>query len=151
MIGILTNEQVDQVLSNNVLGRIGCSDNNKTYIVPINYAFDGKSIVAHSTEGMKIEMMRKNPYVCFEVDDMNSFRNWKSVIAWGMFQELTDPDDQDTAMEVFVERMTHMKISETSLPHKMAGKIGNAHVTGQIKTIIFRILLTEKTGRFEEE
>lgn len=151
MIGNLTHEQVDQVLRDNVLGRIGCHDGYKTYIVPINYAYDGKNIIAHSTEGMKIEMMRKNPLVCFEVDHMNSFRDWKSVIAWGVFQELEDEDDQYAAMEVFVERMTHVKMSETSLPHRMAKKIGNAHITGQIKTIIFRIVLTEKTGRFEEE
>ena len=88
MIGNLTDEQIEEVLRENVLGRIGCSDGERIYVVPINYAYDGKSIIAHSSLGMKIEMMRKTPKVCFEVDDMKSFTNWKSVIAWGEYHEL---------------------------------------------------------------
>jgi nitroimidazol reductase NimA-like FMN-containing flavoprotein (pyridoxamine 5'-phosphate oxidase superfamily) len=151
MIGHLTNEQIDEVLRSNVLCRLGCHDGKKTYIVPLNYAFDGKGIIAHSAEGMKIEMMRKNPNVCFEVDQMKSFTNWKSVVAWGKFQELTNEDDQQAALELFIEKMMHMKLSETSLPHKMMGEKGNAHYKGQVKTVIFRIIITEKTGRFENE
>lgn len=54
-----------------------------TYVVPVNYVYDGKFIIAHSVAGMKIQMMRKNRDVCFEVDEMKSITNWKSVIAWG--------------------------------------------------------------------
>ena len=80
MIGKLTDEQIEEVLNENVLGRIGCSDGKKIYVVPVNYAYDGKSVIAHSSLGMKIEMMRKNPKVCFEVDAMKTFTNWKSVM-----------------------------------------------------------------------
>lgn len=90
MIGKLTNEQIEEVLKENVLGRIGCNDGEKNYVVPVGYAYDGKFIIAHSIMGMKIEIMRKNPKVCFEVDEMKSFVWWKSVIVWGEYQELTD-------------------------------------------------------------
>lgn len=43
----------------------------------------------------KIEMMRKNPKVCFEVDDIKNIFSWKSVIAWGTFEEITDIAEQD--------------------------------------------------------
>ncbi|MEJ0105924.1 MAG: pyridoxamine 5'-phosphate oxidase family protein [Bacteroidota bacterium] len=59
MIGRLTHEQIEEVLKENVLGRIGCSDGKKIYVVPVNYIYDGKYIIAHSVMGMKIEMMRK--------------------------------------------------------------------------------------------
>ena len=75
MIGNLTNEQIEEVLKENVLGGIGCNDGKKIYVVPINYIYDGKFIIAHSVAGMKIQMMRKNPDVCFEVDEMKSFTN----------------------------------------------------------------------------
>ena len=68
MIGRLNDEQIDEVLRANVLGRIACTDGTKMYVVPINYVYDGKFIIAHSVAGMKIEMMRRNPEVCFEVD-----------------------------------------------------------------------------------
>jgi uncharacterized protein len=151
MIGHLTAEQIEAVLKENVLGRIGCHDGKKNYVVPINYVYDGKHIIAHSAVGMKVEMMRKNPAVCFEVDEMKSFTNWRSVIAWGEYQELTEERDRYQALKLFVERMMHMKISETALlPAIPAGKV-HSQFAGNSKPVIYRIVLTEKTGRYENE
>jgi nitroimidazol reductase NimA-like FMN-containing flavoprotein (pyridoxamine 5'-phosphate oxidase superfamily) len=151
MIGRLTNEQIEEVLQTSVLGRIGCSDGKKMYVVPINYVYDGKYIIAHSVAGMKIEMMRKNPSVCFEVDEMKSFSNWKSVILWGEYQELTDERDRYAAMKLFVDRMLHMKISETAVPPELSENRVHPRSPGMIKPVIYRIIPTEKTGRFEKE
>ena len=151
MIGNLTNEQIEEVLKENVLGGIGCNDGKKIYVVPINYIYDGKFIIAHSVAGMKIQMMRKNPDVCFEVDEMKSFTNWKSVIAWGEYLELTDERDRYYAMKLFVDRMMHMKISETAIPPEIAEKRVHLHSPGNIRPIVYRIVITEKTGRFENE
>lgn len=151
MIGHLTKEQIEAVLKENILGRIGCHDGKKSYVVPINYVYDGKHIIAHSAVGMKVEMMRKNPSVCFEVDEMKSFTNWRSVIAWGEYQELTEERDRYQALKLFVERMMHMKISETALlPAIPAGKV-HSQFAGNSKPVIYRIVLTEKTGRYENE
>lgn len=139
------------MLEANVLGRIGCMEKNKVYVVPVNYIYDGKHIIAHSVEGMKIRMMRNNPSVCFEVDEMKSFTNWKSVIAWGEFQELTEERDRYQAMKLFVDRMMHLKISETAvLPELSIARI-HPRSPGIIKPVVFRIVLNEKTGRFENE
>jgi uncharacterized protein len=150
MIGKLTDEQIEDVLKENVLGRIGCSDGEKIYVVPINYAYDGKSIIAHSSLGMKIEIMRKNPKVCFEVDDMKTFTNWKSVIAWGEYQELKSERDRYFALKLFVDRLMFMKISSTAvIPEMEAEKTHPSTVT--IKPVVYRIIITEKSGRFENE
>jgi len=151
MIGHLKSEEIEKVLKGNVLGRIGCTDGKKTYVVPVNYAYDDKFIIAHSVMGLKIEMMRKNPQVCFEVDEMKSFTNWKSVIAWGEYQELTDERDRYYAMKLFVDKMIHMKISETAIPPGTAAEGIHPHIARNIKPIIYRIVITEKTGRFERE
>ena len=151
MIGKLTEEQIEEVLKENVLGRIGCNDGKKTYIVPVNYVYDGKHIIAHSVAGMKIEMMRKNPDICFEVDEMKSFTNWKSVIAWGEYQELKNERDRYYAMKLFVDRMMHTKVSETAIPPAIDEKRVHPHTTGNIKPIVYRIVITEKTGRFENQ
>lgn len=151
MIGRLNDEQVDEVLYANVLGRIGCRDGDQVYIVPINYVFDGKHIIGHSVLGKKIEMMRKSPKVCFEVDDMKDFTNWKSVIAWGDYQELTDERERYQAMKLFVDRTLRLKVSETAIPPEMSEFRVHPRSPGNIKPIIFRIILTEKTGRYETE
>jgi nitroimidazol reductase NimA-like FMN-containing flavoprotein (pyridoxamine 5'-phosphate oxidase superfamily) len=88
MIGELTPEQINAVLFNEVVGRIACSSEGRIYIVPITYVFDGDAVYGHSAEGLKIRMMRANPHVCFEVDQRENLANWRSVIAWGVYEEL---------------------------------------------------------------
>jgi nitroimidazol reductase NimA-like FMN-containing flavoprotein (pyridoxamine 5'-phosphate oxidase superfamily) len=150
MIGKLNKEQIEEVLQQNVLGHIGCSDGKKTYVVPVNYVYDGKFIIGHSLAGMKIRMMRKNPEVCFEVDEMKSFTNWKTVIVNGHYQELTEERERYLAMKLFVNRMLKMKISETAIPPESSEERVHPRSPGIIKPIIYRIVITEKTGRFEK-
>ncbi|QEC65790.1 pyridoxamine 5'-phosphate oxidase family protein [Panacibacter ginsenosidivorans] len=151
MIDKLNDQEIEEVLKENILGRIGCNDGLKTYVVPVNYVYDGKFIIAHSVEGMKIKMMRKNPDVCFEVDEMKSFTKWKSVIVWGQYQELTDKRDRYYAMKLFVDRMMHMKISATAILPETEGNIAHPQMQEKIRPVVYRIVITEKTGRFEDE
>jgi uncharacterized protein len=151
MIGKLNYDQIEAVLKDNVLGRIGCNDGKKTYVVPVSYAYDGNSIIAHSVLGMKIEMMRANPAVCFEVDEMKSFTNWKSVIAWGEYKELTDGLERHNAMKFFVNRMMHKQISETAVVPEMSEPFVHEHSSAALEAIVYRILIKEKTGRFEND
>ena len=151
MIGKLTAEQIEDFLKENVIGRIGCNDGSMNYVVPINYVYDGKYIIGHSVAGMKIDMMRKNPKVCFEVDVMKSFTNWKSVIAWGEYQELKEERERYAAMKLFVDRMMRLKISETAVPPEVTESRVHPRSPGNIKPVIYRIVVTEKTGRFESD
>ena len=151
MIGHLKMDEIDEVLYSNVLGRIGCSNGKKIYVVPISYIYDGRDIIGHSVSGMKITMMRKNPEVCFEVDEMKSYTNWKSVIAWGNYLELTDERDRYAAMKLFVERLMHMKMSETAIPPETTESRVHPRSAEHLRPIIFRIILGEKTGRYERD
>jgi nitroimidazol reductase NimA-like FMN-containing flavoprotein (pyridoxamine 5'-phosphate oxidase superfamily) len=89
MLGKLDNSKIEALLKSQVIGRIGCCDDGVCYIVPVNYVYDGKYIFAHSAKGMKLEMLRNNPDLCFEVDHITDIVNWESVIAWGVFEEIT--------------------------------------------------------------
>lgn len=149
MIGSLTTEQIEKVLTSNALGRIGCREDDHIYIVPINYVYDRENIIAHSVPGMKIDMMRKNPNVCFQVDEIKNYTEWKSVIAQGVYEELTDEGERYDAMKLFVEKTLRLKVSETAIPPEVSEKRIHPRSPGNIKMIIYRIVLTEKTGRFE--
>lgn len=151
MIGNLTESQSREFLSNQITGRIGCNDGIKTYVVPIHYVFDGKVIISHAVEGMKIEIMRLNPNVCFEVDEVKTLNNWKSVIAWGRYQELTDERDRYYAMKLFVDRMMHIKISKTA--ELLDGEeVARGYTSPPFKRpVIYRIVMNEMTGKFEKE
>jgi len=149
MLGTLSAKQIEDVLQSNMFGRIGCTDDHKVYVVPVNYVYDGTHIIAHAVEGMKIQMMRKNPQVCFQVDSVTDFTNWKSVIAWGEFQELTDTREKYNAMKYFVDRTMRLKISETAIPPDVSENRVHPRSPGNIKPVIYRIVLSEKTGRYE--
>ena len=105
--------------SSNILGRIGCRDGDKIYVVPITYLYDGRAIIGPPLEGMKIRLMRKYPQICFRSGRSEEFSNWRSVVAWGEYQELTTERDRYQAMKLFVDRMIHLKISETARPPEL--------------------------------
>lgn len=150
MVGHLTEEQIISVLKENVLGRIGCSDGTQNYIVPINYYYDGNAIVMHSEVGMKIHMMRKNPNVCFEVDEMTDFTNWRSVIIFGRYEEIEDEEEKKAVMDAYINSMMRIKLSETALlPEIHAYRLHSR--TGPLETVIYKILIDKMTGRYESD
>jgi len=151
MIGNLTEAQSRDFLSNQITGRIGCNDGIKTYVVPINYVFDGKVIISHSVEGMKIDIMRLNPNVCFEVDEVKTLNNWQSVIVWGRYQELTDERDRYYAMKLFVNRMMHIKISKTAEHLQREGLEAGLSSSQFKRSVFYRIVMNEMTGKYEKE
>jgi nitroimidazol reductase NimA-like FMN-containing flavoprotein (pyridoxamine 5'-phosphate oxidase superfamily) len=50
--------------------RLAMSDVDRPYLVPLSYALDGEDLVLHSARtGRKIDILRRNPAVCFEVEE----------------------------------------------------------------------------------
>jgi nitroimidazol reductase NimA-like FMN-containing flavoprotein (pyridoxamine 5'-phosphate oxidase superfamily) len=141
MLGELTPDEIDVVLRQETIGRIGCYAFGRPYVVPVTYAYDGVAVYAHSREGLKLRPMRSNPSVCFEVDHMESLTEWKSVIAMGTFSEL-EQRESELAMELLRRRLAPLVPSATSVPD------GHLHPSG-MPWSVFRILLGERTGRFE--
>lgn len=147
MLGDLNPLQIEKLLQGNTVGRIGCYSNGVSYIVPVTYVYDGKYVYAHSKEGMKIQMMRRNPMVCFEVDKMEDLANWKSVIAWGIYEELNG-EEARKGMSLLQQRFEKMKTSET-ISEINKNNTPHQNDSGQFKAIAYRIKLLEKTGKFE--
>jgi nitroimidazol reductase NimA-like FMN-containing flavoprotein (pyridoxamine 5'-phosphate oxidase superfamily) len=79
------------------VGRLGCALNNQPYVVPINFAFDGSYVYGFTTLGQKIEWLRSNPLVSFEVDEITGHYNWMSIILFGRYEELPDKVEYEKA------------------------------------------------------
>lgn len=147
MFGTLDDAQIEKVINNNTIGRLGCHADGKTYVVPISYAYDGGFIYARTFEGLKINLMRKNPSVCFQIDEMENMANWKSVVTWGIFEELINEEERNAGLQKLIARILPAISSETvKLSPEWPFPTENF---AQIKGIVFRIRLTEKSGRFE--
>ena len=149
MLGELNDKQMEDLLKAQVTGRLGCHANGITYVVPVNYTYDGNYIYAHSSDGKKISMMRKNPEVCFEVDMIENVFRWKSVIAWGKFEEIIDPEEKQRIMQGIIHRIMPLVNSPTG--HPSHGITANDSDVGTVvELIIYRIAIHKKTGRFEQ-
>lgn len=148
MLGILNDKQIDTLLHSQVIGRIGCHADNKTYVVPVTYVYDEGKIICHTRDGLKLEMMRKNPEVCFQVDQVQDMANWQSVIVWGTFEELSGEPAKE-AMEKLIDRMKPFMTSETSHPLE-PGESHERRETHGFTAIVYQVKVKEKTGRFEK-
>jgi nitroimidazol reductase NimA-like FMN-containing flavoprotein (pyridoxamine 5'-phosphate oxidase superfamily) len=138
----LDKKQIIDLLQRQVIGRLGCHANDETYIIPINYVYRNDSIYAHSGNGKKIEMMRINPKVCFQVDETTDTFRWQSVILWGTFEELNGEDRQQ-AMQGIIQRIMPL----TNRPSEDASHGIDVNLHNNL--IVYRIRITEGTGRSE--
>jgi len=149
MLGKLNDEQVEELLKTNLLGRIGCHAGDITYIVPVHYVYEDPYIYVHSADGLKISLMRKNPAVCFEIDEIRDFFNWQSVICWGVFEEITDLREQQQAMQKIIDRIEPF-LAKNEDAHPSHGIADLASEIGATKDLmIYRIKFDQKTGKFE--
>jgi len=148
MLGEMTDQQIDHVLQEQTLGRIACCVDGKPYVVPISYAYDGQYVYAHSREGVKIAMMRKNLNICFQVDIVVSMSNWRSVILNGLYEELEN-EEQQKALKILSERFIPLETSEA--PDQPQVQSHPPYIIEKkLKAIVFRIRIKEKSGRFEK-
>jgi uncharacterized protein len=147
MLGTLNSSEIEQVLREQIIGRIGCHSNGTTYIVPVSYAYNDESVIVRSRSGMKVDVMRNNPNVCFEVEEFTNMGNWKTVISWGTFKEITDTEERKEALQILLQRRLPMISSEMAQlsPHWPF----NPADVNTIEGVVYKIELKEKTGRYE--
>lgn len=150
MLGELSAREIEDILKSSVVGRIGCCAQQKMYVVPVTYIYDGEYIIGNTVEGMKINLLRQNPECCFEVDIVKDLANWQSVIAWGTFEELKG-DEAEKSLQKLLSKLEPLVPGETSHPQRMGPSSSERISTYGKNPIIYRIRLTEKSGRFERK
>ena len=148
MVGELNEQQMNNLLSSQVVGRLACTDSFKPYLVPITYVYDGNYIYAQTSEGMKLDLLRNNSNVCFEVDAMTNMDNWQSVIIRGRFEELENTEAAN-ARAILKNRLFPL-LTNVAIDGEQQ-EAGTAVIDkSKAKNILYRIAITEKTGRFEK-
>lgn len=147
MIGELDEDQIEQLLSKQIIGRIACHREDFVYLIPISYAYEDGAIYARGFNGLKFDIMRENPNVCFETDDAADMANWKSVIAWGKFEELKN-SEREKGLRILLHR--HVPLSSSVLTHLGEEWPFSEEDLDEIVGVVFRINITKKTGKFEQ-
>lgn len=136
MITKMESRDAMELLRRGAIGRLGCIIDEGPYVVPVNYVFDGDSILVHSLPGRKIAALRANPRACIQVDEVVNEFEWRSAIAYGTYEEVKDPDERDRLLQRILERFPHFTPVESAM----------SQVEGIPETIIFRIKVESATG-----
>ncbi len=151
MLGDLNPERIEELLRTQLVGRLGCHADGLTFVVPLHYAYEPPYIYAHSAIGLKLNLMRKNPEVCFEIDVIGDYFNWQSVICWGTFEEINDMAESTRAMQLITNRIEpHLsKVEDAHPSHGIAEKASD--LVEKKAVVVYRIKLHVKTGKFEHQ
>jgi len=80
---VLTPKDCADVLQRNHVGRLAFMNREIVDIEPIGYVARGGWIFFRSAYGAKLESLAHNPYVAFEVDEINGPLDWRSVVVHG--------------------------------------------------------------------
>lgn len=136
MTRALLDEEARALLCAAKVGRLGCVDNGEPYVVPINYVFEDGSVYSHSLPGRKIEALRANPRSCLQVDEIEDDFEWRSVIAYGNFEEIRVPSDRRSILGKLLARFPQLTPVESLM----------AQDAGAPDSVVFRIRIDRITG-----
>ena len=136
---------LEKILSAARICRLAMMDGDRPYLLPFNYGYRDRTIYIHAApEGKKIELLRQNPNVAFEVEDgvqiipgskaCSWATRYRSVVGEGRAEIITDADEKKSGLEAIMvqhgaseftdfdekhlERMVILKITILSLTGK---------------------------------
>lgn len=76
---------IESLLRKALVCRIALCDGNKPYIVPMNFAFKDNKLYLHSAkEGRKIDIIKNNNNICFELDVKTELLKSEKPCDWSM-------------------------------------------------------------------
>jgi len=142
-------EEIKDILETCGICRLGFSEGGIPYVIPINYGYtytDGViTVFFHCAgEGRKIDIMKQNPVVCFEIDRVerldpagspeNISLKWESLIGTGTAQFVDDIQEK----KKFLGSM--MRIYKGYNPHYRPETLTDERVRG---VTMFKIVLDE--------
>ena len=108
MVITLDVSEIQELLQSARVARLGCIVDGEPYVVPINYEFRDDAIYGHSLPGLKISALREHPRACVQVDQIETDLRWRSALAFGNFEELSDDAQRQEALTRLLDKYPMM-------------------------------------------
>lgn len=104
---------IEEILSDSEICRLAMMDGDRPYILPFNYGYREHCIYIHcAPEGKKIDLLQKNPEVCFEIEHTAELIEdekackwselYRSVIGYGKVEIITDFEQKLNGLEIIM-------------------------------------------------
>ena len=135
---------IEDIIKQSRVCRLGLVDGDKPYVIPMSFGYDGTHIYFHSAlEGRKIEILKKNPQVCFEFDEVIKVVKNKDACDWGMaFKSVIV---EGTA--VFVEDITQKAHGLGLIMAQYSKRVFEFSKESMEKTAVIKVVITQMTGK----
>jgi nitroimidazol reductase NimA-like FMN-containing flavoprotein (pyridoxamine 5'-phosphate oxidase superfamily) len=138
-------DQISKIIKKCQVCRLGLSQDNVPYIVPLSFGYDGAIIYFHTAKnGRKIEILSVNNNVCFEfesgvevVQDKATPCNWsfsfQSVIGFGTAKELSSHTEKIKGLTEIMSQYSNKKwiLENMSLDNLRVWAINIKSMTGK--------------------
>ena len=134
----LSGEEITALLARNRVGRIAYALHDRVDIEPLHYVYSEGWIYARTSRGTKLATIEKNKWVAFEVDEVSSLFDWRSVVVHGGVYELI-PDATPESRALF-EKALH-------LLRRLLPATFREDDPVPFRDVIIRIAVQEATGR----
>jgi hypothetical protein len=106
-------QAIEEILQGATVCRLGLCQHGVPYVVPVSFGYEDNCLYLHSApQGKKIEAIRENPRVCFEVDidqevvPGDSPCQWtvryRSVIGLGKARLLEQVEEKRNALDIIL-------------------------------------------------
>jgi nitroimidazol reductase NimA-like FMN-containing flavoprotein (pyridoxamine 5'-phosphate oxidase superfamily) len=107
--------ELRRILAEARVCRLAMVDGDRPYLVPLTFALDGEHLVLHAARaGRKLEVLRRNPAVCFEVEEgvevapaaaaCGFGMRYRTVIGHGEVEFVEDPAERARLLALFGPR-----------------------------------------------
>jgi nitroimidazol reductase NimA-like FMN-containing flavoprotein (pyridoxamine 5'-phosphate oxidase superfamily) len=121
---IADKEEIEEIVKKAMICRVSLSVGGEPYVFPVNYGYRDGCLYFHSAQqGKKIEMMRKNPHICFQVDTdveivpAENACDWsikyKSVIGFGKAEFLYSLEEKKQALQTIMSQYSDLEYTFT--------------------------------------
>jgi uncharacterized protein len=108
---------IDSIIHKSLVCRIAIYDGEMPYIVPLSFGYEGGNLYLHSAkEGRKIDILKRNPRLCFEFDTQcevlpaekacSFTMRYKSVIGYGKAHFLEDSGEKIATIRIIMNHYT---------------------------------------------
>ncbi len=146
----LSQKESIELLANNYIGQLAYISGASPYVVPLTYYYDNSThtITSYSSEGHKLNSIRKNPSVAIGVSEITSVANWQSVQVHGTFEELQGIDAKHMLHQFSQGIKDILRRREGKEAHFISEF--SAKIEAEKIPVVFRIKIEDITGKKRE-
>ena len=142
---ITRRSEMDAVIEKARVCRLAMMDDDRPYIVPMSFGYDGEALYFHSArEGKKLDLLRKNGRVCFEFDTDVSVVSGEIPCKWGMaYQSVIGTGE----VEFILEPESRRRALDVIMAHYSEETLFTYTDAEMRRVLVFKVCVLEMSGK----